>query len=316
MGATATVILNNTLKMNFARHILLFSGVFTFLFFSNRVEGQSIIPYDFKNPDKVFLMPPVLEEISGIHLLENGTFACIQDELGIIFIFDTAKRDVVSEIRFDKDKDYEDIEVIGKDAYVLEADGDIRLVKDFLSDNISVVTYETLLSKDNDTEGLTYYPPEDALLVACKGDSWIDKENKKDNHRAVYRFPLQVKQLDEKPFLEFDVSKLMNYDSLNALARISYRLAAALDPNGDIRFQPSAIAVHPISGNLYILSFTSTMIAVFNPEGALLAARGLDKRIFQQPEGMCFDDEGTLYISNEANGGTANILKFGMKITN
>ena len=31
---------------------------------------------------------------------------------------------------------------------------------------------------------------------------------------------------------------------------------------------------------------------------------------FQQPEGISFDINGDLYISNEAKGGKANILKF------
>jgi hypothetical protein len=52
------------------------------------------------------------------------------------------------------------------------------------------------------------------------------------------------------------------------------------------------------------------MLTVFDRTGHLKNVIALDKRIFQQPEGMCFDQYGNLFISNEANGGTANILKF------
>jgi len=103
---------------------------------------------------------------------------------------------------------------------------------------------------------------------------------------------------------------LTDYSSLNALAELSYRLAGLLDVNGDIRFQPSAIAIHPESKNVYILSFTSSVLAVYTSYGELVTASNLNKRIFMQPEGICFDDENSLYISNEGNGGTANILKF------
>jgi hypothetical protein len=35
--------------------------------------------------------------------------------------------------------------------------------------------------------------------------------------------------------------------------------------------------------------------------------------MFAQPEGLCFDSKGTMFISNEAAGGSANILEFKRK---
>ncbi len=281
-----------------------------FLSLITLVQAQDQFPYNLDKPSATYDMPTVLEEISGIFLMDDDRFACIQDELGIIFIYDTSKREVAEEIRFDKDKDYEDIEIIGDDAYVLEADGDIRQVQNFLSGDVNVVTYETPLRTDNDTEGLTYDPVNEALLVACKGDPSLKEGPEYKDKRAVYRFSLKTKKLEETPFLLMDLDKLMQMEDMNALARLSYRLAAALDPNGDVRFQPSAIAIHPETDQIYILSFTSTMLTVFDRSGKLKNVIALDKKIFQQPEGMCFDKYGNLFISNEANGGTANILKF------
>lgn len=281
-----------------------------FLSLITPVHAQNQLLYNFDKPSSTYEMPNILEEISGIYLMDDDRFACIQDELGIIFIYDTSKREVVEEILFDKDKDYEDIEIIGDDAYVLEADGDIRRVRNFLSDEVSVVSYETVLRSDNDTEGLTYDPVHEALLVACKGDPSLKDGPEYKNKRAVYRLSLKTKKMEKTPFLLIDLDKLMQIEDMNALARLSYRLAAALDPNGDVRFQPSAIAIHPETDNIYILSFTSTMLTVFDRSGILKNVIALDKKIFQQPEGMCFDKNGNLFISNEANGGTANILKF------
>ena len=280
------------------------------LILSNELPAQHTFTFNFDNPSETYDMPNDLEEISGIYLMDDGRFACIQDELGIIFIYDSSERKVVKEIRFDKDNDYEDIEIIGEDAYVLEADGDIRWVKNFLSGEVNVVKYETLLRTDNDTEGLTYDPVHETLLVACKGDPSLKDGPEYKDKRAVYSFSLKTKRLEETPFLLMDLDKLMQMEDMNALARLSYRLAAALDPNGDVRFQPSAIAIHPETDNIYILSFTSTMLTVFDRSGNLKNVIALDKKIFQQPEGMCFDKKGNLFISNEANGGTANILKF------
>ncbi|MDZ7777923.1 MAG: hypothetical protein U5L09_21065 [Bacteroidales bacterium] len=114
---------------------------------SGWVTAQEAMPYDLENPSAVYEMPSVLEEISGIHLLSDGLFACIQDEQGIIFLYDTTERKVVQEIPFDKDKDYEDIEVVGEDAYVLESDGDIRRVKNFRGEQPETTRYDTEFSR-------------------------------------------------------------------------------------------------------------------------------------------------------------------------
>jgi len=79
---------------------------------------------------------------------------------------------------------------------------------------------------------------------------------------------------------------------------------------GRIKFQPSAIAIHPFTGNIYLLSNIGRILVVYSGDGELLDVVYLSKDIFSQPEGMCFDKEGDLYISNEANGLGARILCF------
>lgn len=274
------------------------------------VTGQEHIPYSLEKPDATYEMPAVLEEISGIHLMEDSRFACIQDEKGIIFLYDTAQRNIVQEISFDKDKDYEDIEIIGNDAWVLESDGDLRMVVNFCEENPEVIRYDTKLSSANDAEGLTYHKPSHSLLIACKGSASISDDINLEGYRAVYRFDLHSGELFASPMMLIKLDDLLDYSSLNAFAKLSYKLAALLDTNGDIRFQPSGIAIHPETGDIYILSFTSAMLAVYDFNGKLKAAANLNKRIFLQPEGICFDNQNNLYISNEGNGGTANILKF------
>lgn len=277
---------------------------------SFRAVAQEKIPYDLDHPSASYTMPSELSEISGIHYTANNGFASIQDEEGKIFFFDPKVNKITQTIRFDKDKDYEDIEIVGEDVYILESDGDIRLVPNFMGNNPKAIVYETSLSRANDTEGMCYHQPSHSLLIACKGDASLDPERPMKAYRAVYRFDLKTMKLFASPVMLININDLMDYSSLNAFARLSYKLAAMMDQNGDIRFQPSAIAIHPQSKNIYILSFTSTILAVYAESGALLYVKNLNKKLFAQPEGMCFDPQGNLYISNEANGGKADILKF------
>ena len=75
-------------------------------------------------------------------------------------------------------------------------------------------------------------------------------------------------------------------------------------------FSPSGIAIHPITKNIFIISSVGKMVVEFTSEGKLQKIYSLNYSYFKQPEGISFDEKGNLYISNEAKGGKANILKF------
>ena len=52
------------------------------------------------------------------------------------------------------------------------------------------------------------------------------------------------------------------------------------------------------------------MLLVINRSGEIITSVKLPKKLFKQPEGICFNPEGDLFISNEKKGKRANILQF------
>ncbi len=77
-----------------------------------------------------------------------------------------------------------------------------------------------------------------------------------------------------------------------------------------IKITPSGLAIHPISGNLYILSSPRKFLIEVKDYKTIKNVFSLDKSIFAQPEGICFAPDGTMYISNERRDQPANILQF------
>jgi hypothetical protein len=75
-------------------------------------------------------------------------------------------------------------------------------------------------------------------------------------------------------------------------------------------FQPSGIAIHPRSEEIYIISSVGKLLIILNREGKVLDVKEFDPAIFRQPEGICFSPEGDMYISNEGQGGKGYVLKF------
>ncbi len=160
-----------------------------------------LFPYQLNEPGRTWKMPPELAEISGLSCIDDQRLACVQDENGIIYIFSLKSGEVESKIEFSDDGDYEGIEVIDKDAWVLKSNGTLFMIADFLEKKGSVVKkFSTALSGKNDTEGLAYDPVNKSLLIACKEHPFLD-ESEGNHAKAIYSFNLESGQLDLKPFL-------------------------------------------------------------------------------------------------------------------
>ncbi|MEO6905999.1 MAG: SdiA-regulated domain-containing protein, partial [Ginsengibacter sp.] len=79
-----------------------------------------------------------------------------------------------------------------------------------------------------------------------------------------------------------------------------------------ISFNPSAIAIHPITHEIYLLSTKDNKcMAVYNRDGKLISFQSIDSDLMPQPEGICFSPDGKLYISSEGKkGDPGNLFEF------
>jgi len=304
------------------KHVVIYINVILFLILSsncqNIEQSDSIsneghdyqFPYDINDPDKRYKLPDYLSEISGLSYYKKKKIVCIQDEKALIYIYDMKDKEVKKRYDFGKDGDFEGIEIVDKVVYIVKSNGELYRVKDFTKDDYKTKKIETGLKTKNDVEGLAYDSVSNSLLIACKGDPEIKKSQNFKNKKAVYRFDLNKKELIDTPFLFIDLNLILNPDSLNAYQKFSHKVASEIDDSGDIRFQPSGIAINPITKNIYIIASVGNRLLVFHPSGEMLISIPLSRKIFSQPEGICFDHDGNLFISNEGRGGRGNILKF------
>lgn len=268
-------------------------------------------PYDLLKPVERVKLTSVLSEVSGLQYIGEGRMAAIQDEKGNIYILRFPSPQIEFKIDFADDGDYEDIALAGDDAWVLKSNGDLYRVKNFLDDDKrEVKKYETDLSKRNDLEGLCYDPENERLLVAAKGHPFIDDGDGK-HRKAIYEFDLEKKKLSSKPVFLIDLEEIKYFKKYNTMTKLGIDLMANFDSSkGDVTFQPSGLAVHPLTGDIYVIGAVGDLLIVLHPSGEVLAMVELDDKLFNQPEGICFGPDAELYISNEAGDRAATILKF------
>ena len=253
--------------------------------------------YDLVKPVKGWALSDSLAEISGITFLKNERLIAIEDLHPILYelrLGDSTGA-IINKHQFretDKEKfDFEDLATVGDTVYALWSHGAVfEIVKQ--KKGVTSQRTKTWLRKDNNTEGLAYDPVSGNLLIACKEDAGIEDAKKSD--RAIFVFNTKSDSLEEKPFM------LINKKDFESVA------------GEKIDFYPSAIGVHPITHDIFIISTKDTKaIAQFTHDGKLKAFDYLDKDILPQPEGICFDAKGNLYVSTEARHGKhAFIYKF------
>jgi uncharacterized protein YjiK len=264
--------------------------------FSDNTTAIDTSGYDLSHPQKKWAMAPELLEISGISWIDSTHVLAIEDIRPILYLInlkDTAT--IEKQITFaetSKDKfDVEDVTVVGSTAYALWSHGKIFKIKDW-QNKPQTEEIKTFLKKNNNTEGLCYDPVLHDLLVACKNNS--DLEEEKKSTRSVYEFDMEADTLKEIPFLLIHKKDFISVSG------------EKLD------FYPSAIAVHPITKDIYILSTKENKcMAQYSHDGQLKSVQFFDKEILPQAEGLCFAPDGTMFISTEGrHGQPAMIYKF------
>ena len=247
--------------------------------------------YDLEKPDK-FNMPESLFEISGI-AFDNGkndTVYAIQDEEGKLFRLAWDVK-VQTHTKFGKKGDYEDVSIVNGEAIVLKSNGALYsfpISEVNHEEPESVKEYKKLFPK-GEYEGMYGDEKTGNVYVICKNCPADDAKNSvtgyiinlSDSAKTAETFSIDVKQIK------------------------------AIHGKVDRGFRPSAIAKNPVNNNWYIVSAVNKLLVITDSNWKVKDAVSLSSNMFTQPEGIAFDSQGNMYISNEGDDlAEGNILKF------
>jgi uncharacterized protein YjiK len=249
------------------------------------------VPYRLDAPDAVVDLPAELQEISGLTVLPSGRLGAVQDETGTVFEVDPATGAIVDRLDFEGAGDFEGVELVPGDAvWALRSDGDLYRVYRDSTGAPAVRVFETALRSRNDTESLAYDAAGGRLLIACKEWPGEDPETgaNYDGVRTIYAFDFDTERVSERPVVVLPRNVV----------------------DGRINFRPSALAVHPETGHLYVLSSVRTAIAVVDPNGEVLVVLDFPPGLLPQPEGLAFTADGTLYVASEGGTGPGRLARF------
>jgi hypothetical protein len=251
---------------------------------------------------EIHFLDKKLNEISGLYFLkgEGSMLAIADDKKHIYRLFTDGRDDDYFEETFGESADYEDVVRVDSSVFVLASDATIF---ETLHSDTGLITRRYHLSvpvpavadsrkkKDNavvDFETMYYDPTARGIVLLSKSI----KGESKQGFRSAWRFDLATRSFDPKPFYTFN------------LKEISQTLK-----DGQVEFKPSAAAIHPLTGELYVLSSAGHLLVVADLRGKVHAAYRLNPSFYPQAEGIAFAENGDMYISNEAKLGKASLLR-------
>jgi uncharacterized protein YjiK len=257
------------------------------------------LPYDLNEPALVVkLADKELAEVSGLSATDQpGVLCVIADERGEAFFLDTENGGRITDRLMLREKgDFEGVEWIGHCVFALRSDGRLYEMGARAGESDGrprAKEFKTRLNEAEDFEGLGYDPGRKRLLLVGKGD----RESAEPRH--IYAFDLKKHAVADQPAYTIhpnQVNDLVAYDSTEKREF----------------FSPSGLAVHPTTGEIYVISTAlKRLIVLDGATGALVAGVRLDKKMFPQPEGITFDSDGRLWISCEAKDDKpARLLRF------
>ena len=283
-------------------------------------DSPYVFPYSINEPHKVFEMPAQLKEISGLSLSSTGTqLVAVSDEFGFLYFINKESGVVEKEVEFYKEGDYEGVEIVGDKIFVVKSTGTLYEVGDLTADSISCKKHKYKLKKDNDVEGLAYDKKENSLLVVCKGNHCHEEFESKENcwkKKAVYSINLDFNVMNPVPRYVVELKDVREFLINNRTPEELKAFKSNLKKDGELfKFNPSGLAIHPKTSNLYVIASKGKTIVVLSPEGKILHIEKLKKKLHTQPEGITFDNDGVLYISNEGKGedGKGTVSRFEVK---
>ncbi|WP_426588808.1 SdiA-regulated domain-containing protein [Mucilaginibacter sp. R-33] len=252
--------------------------------------------YDLNNPVK-YKMPEDLTEISGFafHNGKNDSVYAEQDEEGFLFNLKLGDKNA-NYTKFGKSGDYEDVAICREQVIMLKSDGTLftfpfSQVRSKEAANVQKIKGEL---PEGEFEAICADEKTGLVYVLCK--HCADEKTSKSS--SGYILKLQADgTLKQTGIFVIDVKEI---ERLANKKRVPFR--------------PSAMAKNTFTNEWYILSSVNKMLVVADVNWKVKNVYPLSVTIFGQPEGMAFDNQRNLYISNEGDQLSAgNILKFSYK---
>lgn len=260
-------------------------------------DPNPALPYDLNYPYAYFDLDDILKNVSGLSPSNDpNTVASMQSDEGKLYMIDKKSGKITSSVFFMTEGEFQAIEFVNDTAFALKSNGQLYKIWNFRSAQRSVKMIKTNLPRTANLSGLSYDIASNRLLITAKGQ----KEG--EFSRQIYAYDVKTGQTNPEPVFEITLASFKEFlGDKKDKQYLKLREDFVDKPSTkSFEFAPSSLAVHPLTGNIYVVSSLSNVLMVMNQQGEIIEMTKLKREMHAQPEGICFDQEGTMYITDQA----------------
>ncbi|MBI1392500.1 MAG: hypothetical protein GC152_07140 [Alphaproteobacteria bacterium] len=243
----------------------------------------------FARPSIVHLLPPALQEISGLSAAGAQAVYAHDDEHGIVYLVDLKDGDAIAYFAFASPPiaaDFEAIVVDGEIVRMVTSDGLIfegRLVEGGVAD--AYAAYNAGISDVCEIEGAAS-DGADGLLLACK----TTKGAKKRSRIAIHHWRGAARFEPAERIIDADVTK-----AWSALS--------------DERFMPGGLE-RLTDGSLIVVDAASAGVCILRADGSVERMFRLAPESHPQTEGIAAMPDGSVVFADEGGKGAGRLTVY------
>jgi uncharacterized protein YjiK len=245
--------------------------------------------YDLHDPADRWRLPKALNEVSGLapeghHLLAHG------DEQAIVYELDPATHVVVGHFSLGQPAvrgDFEAIALVAGRVFLTTSDGDLYAARRGANgEAVSYQRYVTGIGRSCEVEGLAYDERSREFLFSCK----TPRVQALSGKLAVFGWS---PERPGPPVLRLRIP------------------TAGISGIGDEPVHPSELWRDAASGHLLLLAARAHVIVEVTRDGQVVRVAKLRGSLHRQAEGLAIGSDGSLYVSDEAEGQYPTLTRYG-----
>ncbi|MGH7486704.1 MAG: SdiA-regulated domain-containing protein, partial [bacterium] len=205
-------------------------------------------------PIAMWIMPPGLNEISGLALTTRGTVLTHDDNVGRVSEIDPKTGVLLKSFSLlgNPKGDFEAITIAGNDIYLMTSDAKLfRFREGADGTQVPYSIYDTGLGKQCEFESLAYEADSSRLVMVCK--RFLDKQE--PHALVIYRLPLPLNR--------------------STISTVRIPIQEVADTNHWKNFRASDINIDPFTKNYVIIASREKGLIEVTPDGDVVRSEPL-----------------------------------------
>jgi hypothetical protein len=248
--------------------------------------------FDLQHPNSVRTLPMGVQPFSDVTLLDSTHLIGLDQESGSLFVYDMDANSVSPFLPWDLGSKIRNISTV--DSTLLLVD-DAKHIH-FLSAPYDAASLTTLNLENEQFEAVSvcFHQESHRLFLMTSNEERTEGYSSS----SVYAYNLNQRKLNVQPLFSISGEDIEAFAIQNNLIAPHSDLSIVDDTLETMNFTPSAIAVHPKTNEIYVLSRADHSLVVFNQFGEIVNFTSLDKTTFSDPSAMTFKKSGDLVITD------------------